>query len=431
MPSPPRGEAPSEARVRELVGRVPGARLLREGDKLEGQEEWEQLEAEWMRGEFDPCGDGVVSGLRVARGEGRTAEIGSGPQPEELDDVRITLRGSPAREGNESFFTMRAREHELLSREESSWVVQLSNERLSDHWAKSLRAMSRGDWCRFTCAAKKSQQWLQVLRMILAPPIANKVCVELRLDGWSEVKDVSRKKDKSLLKRLLEPPHEVETGDPSKDLERHLVQAGEARSEDAEAIGDKEGPRKRRPTPPDRVLVRYELRRLDTTEGGEVVRSAGISRMQSVGPAAWFTLGERAAFSFKASDAWLPMREVFGFQESEAAAGVRLETYPQTETIPSPSAKLNTDLASGDLARTTRQIARVHGSYQLACVVAQPPRSQDPPRVQCQVTILAAIADVDEQPSKAAPKGSIRFEFSLFDGDGPWSALHGEPPPSA
>lgn len=87
--------------------------------------------------------------------------------------MRITLRGSPAREGNESFFTTRAREHELLSREQSSWVVQLSNERLSDHWAKSLRAMSRGDWCRFTCAAKKSQQWLQVLHVPLgdlSPP---------------------------------------------------------------------------------------------------------------------------------------------------------------------------------------------------------------------------------------------------------------------
>ena len=42
-----------------------------------------------MRGEFDPGGDGVVSGYRVERGEGRSAEEATGPQPSDYDDLFI------------------------------------------------------------------------------------------------------------------------------------------------------------------------------------------------------------------------------------------------------------------------------------------------------------------------------------------------------
>lgn len=35
--------------------------------------------------------------------------------------------------------------------------------------------------------------------------------------------------------------------------------------------------------------------------------------------------GERALFSFYASESWLPMRDVFGFQAAESAEGTRME----------------------------------------------------------------------------------------------------------
>lgn len=153
-------------KVRQIVGSVPGARLFQPGDKIDGQEEREEIEAEWMRGEFDPCGDGVVTGLRVERGEGRSAEMATGPQPKQLDDLVITLRGSPTKEGAASFYSSKAKELDLLHRKESTWALQLSDERLMEHWANAFRAMSRGDWCRFTCAAKKAQPWLQVSRSV-------------------------------------------------------------------------------------------------------------------------------------------------------------------------------------------------------------------------------------------------------------------------
>ena len=42
-----------------------GHTIFREGMKVPGQEEREEAEAEWMRGEFDPCGDLVVTGMRL------------------------------------------------------------------------------------------------------------------------------------------------------------------------------------------------------------------------------------------------------------------------------------------------------------------------------------------------------------------------------
>ena len=75
----------------------------------------------------------------------------------------------------------------------------LSDPRLTAHWHASLRAMARGDVCRFTCAAKCAQAWLQSLadcaapldRALLAapapprvPPQSRAVAVQLRLDEW-------------------------------------------------------------------------------------------------------------------------------------------------------------------------------------------------------------------------------------------------------
>ena len=137
-----------EAKVRELVAQTPGAELWREGMKLPGQEEREEREAEWMRGEFDPVGDLVVTGMRLARGEGRTAELATGPQPGEWDDVCVELRGSPRAAAAEGlFFASRGAEATLASRGHTSWMVELSDPRLSEHWRRSLRAMSHGIAC--------------------------------------------------------------------------------------------------------------------------------------------------------------------------------------------------------------------------------------------------------------------------------------------
>ena len=59
--------------MRRIVDQTPGATVFREGMKVPGQEEREEKEAEWMRGEFDPVGDLVVTGMRLVRGEGRSA----------------------------------------------------------------------------------------------------------------------------------------------------------------------------------------------------------------------------------------------------------------------------------------------------------------------------------------------------------------------
>ena len=62
-----------EHKMKEIVAKTPGATIFQEGMKVPGQEEREEREAEWMRGDFDPMGDLVVTGRRIERGEGRSA----------------------------------------------------------------------------------------------------------------------------------------------------------------------------------------------------------------------------------------------------------------------------------------------------------------------------------------------------------------------
>ena len=97
-------------RMRKVVDTTPGATIFTEGMKVPGQEEREQLEAEWMRGDFEPVDDGAVYGRRLERGEGRTAEDATGPQPSDWDDVIITLRGTPVVGCQDVFFAPRGAE---------------------------------------------------------------------------------------------------------------------------------------------------------------------------------------------------------------------------------------------------------------------------------------------------------------------------------
>ena len=151
------------AKMRKIVEGVPGATVFQEGMKVPGQEEREEKEEEWMRGEFDPVGDLAVTGMRLERGEGRSADWASGPTCGKHDDLLITIRGSPVEGEHEPFFAPRGAEAMLAGRAESRWLVELSDPRLDEYWRASLAAMSKGDLCRFTCAAKKAQQWLQNL----------------------------------------------------------------------------------------------------------------------------------------------------------------------------------------------------------------------------------------------------------------------------
>ena len=157
-------------KMERIVAQTPGAAVFTDGMKMPGQQEREEAEAEWMRGEFDPIGDLVVSGRRMERGEGRTADGPTGPQPGAMDDLLITLRGTPVVGAQDVFFAPRGDEGCLASRDETQWLIELTNPRLSEHWRRALSAMSRGDVCRFTCAAKKAQSWLQCLADCCEPP---------------------------------------------------------------------------------------------------------------------------------------------------------------------------------------------------------------------------------------------------------------------
>lgn len=357
-------------KVRAIVDKVPGAKIFQEGDKVEGQEEREEEESEWARGEFDPVGDLAVSGFRVERGEGRDFDLATGPQCREHDDLMITLRGSLFKEGAEGFWAHKLDQKTLAARAEEKWEVALSDPRLGDYWAKSLRAMSRGDWCRFTCAAKKAQAWLQALvdcctpvdasappsgTKVSIPRIGKAVVVEVRLDDWAAVYDVSKRKDKSLFKRMLEPPNAKPKKSQEEQLQESLRHAGEMKMGDAEPDEEEvsNGTIKIRPRVPDRVQARWELRR-KTPEGWVSMQSVGMQRGKASGAASEFSLGsgmggkphwpvldlcagrleegERALFSFPASDGMLPLREVFGFT-SQAPEGTQMELDMRLERM--------------------------------------------------------------------------------------------------
>ena len=117
----------------------------------------------------------------------------------------------------------------------------------------------------------------------------------------------------------------------------------------------------RRPRAPDRVDVRYELKLYDVSAeqgaGWLIIKSVGIKDMEKVGRPLTYTLGggmggsvkkqwpildacvmrleegERALFQFYGSDAWLPMREVFGFKEGDAKVGARMELDVKLERL--------------------------------------------------------------------------------------------------
>ena len=237
-------------RMRTIVAQTPGAAVFEDGMKVPGQEEREEEEAEWMRGEFDPVGDLAVTGMRLVRGDGRSADDATGPQCGEYDDVFLTLHGTPVDGAPDPFFTPRGSEATLADRSETRWLVSLSNPKLDQYWVRSLRAMSRGDWCRFTCAAKRAQAWLQSLAdccepaadsgvappppsesrrdlahesrrdlanesrrdlaMIQVPPSGRDVVVDVRLDSWLRCSQVGNQRDlPAMYKRVLRLPHAV------------------------------------------------------------------------------------------------------------------------------------------------------------------------------------------------------------------------------
>jgi hypothetical protein len=289
-----------EKKIRELVARIPGAQVWQEGMKLPGQLEREEMEAEWMRGEFDPVGDLVVTGKRLERGEGRSADLATGPQCGEWDDCRILLRGTPVAGGSEPFYTPKGTEAALADRAETMWLVKLSDSRLNDYWRKSLRAMSSGDRCRFTCAAKKCQQVLQSLADCCLPPgetddgshsaiaaeslaeqprtqlgpSGRDLVIEMCLVDWSPVRLVSTPKQPALYKRVLAfSAEQVARTQRSRDdqLLDELRHVGDGDSAEIERWDEAEGKpapnerrrdgRRREPRPPDRVRLRYSVAR--------------------------------------------------------------------------------------------------------------------------------------------------------------------------
>ena len=291
---------PDAKKIRELVARIPGAQVWQEGMKLPGQLEREEMEAEWMRGEFDPVGDLVVTGKRLERGEGRSADLATGPLCGEWDDCWILLRGTPVAGGSEPFYTPKGTEAALTDRAETRWLIELSDSRLNDYWRKSLRAMSRGDRCRFTCAAKKCQQVLQSLADCCLPPgetadSSNSVVaaerlaeqprsqlgpsgrdlvLEICLVDWSPVRLVSTPKQPALYKRVLAFSAEQvartlrSRDDQLMDELRYIGDGDTAEIERCDEAEGKHAPKERRrdgrrrePRPPDRVRLRYSVAR--------------------------------------------------------------------------------------------------------------------------------------------------------------------------
>ena len=332
--------------LHNIVAKTPGARVFQPGDRMPEEEECEEEDQRWARGEFDALDDSVVTGLRLRRGEGR----GPGdpaPHPDELDDVTVTLRGSPA---TGLFFADGGQPEVLTARPETRWRVALSDPRLSPHWVASLRAMARGDICRFTCAAKRSQAWLQSFadccastepgnappaedRMVV-PTCTKSTVVQLRLDEWRHVTDVSSAKDRSLLKRVIAP-----APPPDESLAERLRHVGGAPGE------------ARAPRPSDRVVLAYRVFVCRAGGGGawQLVHDAGIgagsrAACVSIGgdgggggaprvlelAAMQLLEGEHASFSFGASAEMLgddgsPPPEAWWAQLPADGAAVQLE----------------------------------------------------------------------------------------------------------
>ena len=343
--------------MRALVDSTPGVKVFQEGDKLPGQEEREELEGAWQRGEFDPCDDLVVSGLRLRRGKGCAADAATGRRPGALDDVIILLRGSTRRDERcGPFFAPRGQEAELAARPLSRWQLALSNPRLDDHWRNCVRAMSRGDTCRFTCAARRAQGWLQALADCCEPatgcgdeaaaaavtrrlePSGKAMVVELTLEAWATVTDVSPKQNQTLLKRVLVPPTAAPPAGSKEHLQAMLRVAGENNRTERGASGGGDGlAAVRLPRPPDRVGLRYTLRRVGGgVAGAAVAEGAGGAegRGGAEGAAGADSCGSEAVAELTlgadSSDCWAVLECcVSSLQEGERA----LFTFPTSGEV--------------------------------------------------------------------------------------------------
>ena len=395
-------------KMKKIVAQTPGAAVFTEGMKLPGQEEREENEAEWMRGDFDPVGDLCVTGRRLMRGEGRRANEATGPQCKDWDDIFITLRGTAVCHADQPFFASRGAEAELEARPETHWLVELSDPRLSDYWRKSFRAMSRGDFCRFTCAAKRSQSWLQNLVDCVLPdedsqssndvsasspklqvdPSGRDRFVDVRLDRWLPVTDI-HKKGPPLYKRVLKHSSaqlEMLGKSPEEQLQEELRHAGELQSS---AEGQQGGrSRRREPRAPDRVRVSYSIRRrtgqgaLVTVlplHGGLLERTAefnlgvAAAKVKAEGPSVSaksnappgpsfpaleecitaLEVNEHASFTFAASAERLPLECV----QPDACRPCKGSSLPSQRCLRKPSA-LDTDCLLPPLVPSHRYLRK-------------------------------------------------------------------------
>lgn len=434
----------SDEKIKKIVAQTPGAEIFTEGMKVPGQEEREQLEAEWMRGDFDPCDDGVVYGRRLERGEGRSAEMATGPQPDEWDDLFITLRGTPVVGAEDPFFTPRGAEAALPNRFETRWLVELSNPNLQEHWAKSLRAMSRGDWCRFTCAAKKAQAWLQSLADCCEPlgggggadvasgddtrvvipsgrvpvqPCGRAMIVDVRLDRWLGCTSVAKHGQPKLFKRLLElpeaVPHEVAL---SKDeqLEEQLRHVGDfdreepeneaAESRFKESAKTTGGRQRRAPRAPDRVRVQYALRVKDGERTGilrEVDGTATGAGGLGNGRALDFNIGGVLEGGRKP---WPVLDEVLSNMESGERASFTFAADPKRLPLGNGGGG---EAPSRDAIDASRYL---------------PLRARDEVRVGALVELDVKLVHVLRQKDVSKAKDKSVFKCKLATGKGFWRA---------
>lgn len=275
-------------RMRRLVASTPGAEVVTESTKMPGQEEREEAEAEWARGEFDPCGDLVVTGLRLERAGAGAGASSPGADDDVVVTVRVLRRGETAAAA--SLIARHGAETPSAHGAAPRWLIQLADPRLGEHWRGSLLAMARGDRCKFTCAPKRASGWLEALAACCRPhagpaaahaaaaaaPAAESegggsAAVELVLVDVLPVANVAKRGEPPLYKRVLaRAPAAAGPEGPSggeRRLREQLRYAGESRGlvRDGKEGGEERG---RTPRPADRVRVAFALRSEEEGGGG-------------------------------------------------------------------------------------------------------------------------------------------------------------------